>query len=330
MKQFLHSICVPDQAIGADGIFTFDLPVNPLSVVLHQLRYLNDTGTLANVPSWLNAAAALNRVSIMFRGESIVSARGEDLQALAWLRHGCMPGRANEDNVDNERVMHTIPIFMGRHAYDSETCFPASRKGELVLELDIDIADTGYDNMRFSVETVELLGARPKYIEKKVTNNQTFAAVGDNDMDLPPGNQCRGILLWGTTGFAGATPAPSWGRIKTMLDGREFGYSAIEFESAAVMGTMWGRGPTLIDHKHTLNAAGAGIEETTSVFDVGGVDAWNRYGWLDFDPTRDDEFTLDVSKASRFHLRATAETADAVRAIPIELIPANRGYSNAA
>lgn len=316
--RFLHTVAVQEQAIAADGVYTYDLAVNPLSVVLLCIRPLNDTGTLANVPTLKMLAQAMNRVSIIHRGESIISMRGEDALAMAIHRHGIEPYQGQLDNVDNERRCGVIPLLMGRHAYHPKSCFPATRRGELVLEVDLDIADTGYDGLRFSVETVELLDAKPSEYEKKVQITQTWSATGDQDFDLPPGNVCRGLLLFGTTPFGGAAPAPSWGRIKVLLDNQETHYGATDFEVAQMLRNLWGRYNPMADHKHTLDATVAGVTETTATFD--NDENWNQYVFMDFDPTQDDTYSLDTGRKTRFHVRANAETADAVRVVPVEVI----------
>ena len=283
---YLHSVSVQDQAIAADGIFTFDLAVNPLSVVIVCLRPLNDTGTLANFQSYKGLAAAMNRVSILYRGESIVSIRGEDLCAMNYFRHGIIPFQGQHDDTDNERRMAPVPILLGKHAYDPTSCFPASRRGELVLELDLDIADTGYDGLRLSVETIELLDAKPREYEKKVQVTQTWAATGDQDFDLPPGNLNRGLLLFGTTPFAGAAPLPSWGRVKVLLDNQEARFAASDFEVCQALHCLWGRQPPIYDghmHRFTDAAAGAGTATTSGPFNVGAgiagatdINSWNQ------------------------------------------------------
>lgn len=321
MARVLHSITVPEQAISADGTQQFDLAVNPLSVVLLGIRPLNDTGTLASHVEYLNMCRALNRVTILFRGESIVSMRGEDIAALNWLRHGIVPETAGDDNVDNERRCEILPVLMGKNAYDPHSCFPASHRGELILEVDFDIADTGYDGLRFSADTIELLDARPSEYEKKLQVTQTFAATGQNDVDLVAANLNRGVLLFGTTPFGGAAPAPSWGRIRCLLDNQEQAYSGIDWEVLKSLHSLWGRHRSMLHHKHTVNAAGAGIEESTSVFDhADDTDTMSQWAYLDFDPTRDDMFSLDTRGKTRFQLRAEAETADAIRAVQVEVI----------
>lgn len=318
MPRLLHQVTIPEQAIAADGIQAFELGVNPLSVLLVTLRPLNDTGVLANYQRYRAICAALNRLTISWNGQSIISMRGEDLAALNWLRWGMVPWEANPDNVDNERRAVVLPVVLGRSPYDVQSCFPATKRGELILECDFDIADTGYDGLRFSAESIELLDAKPKEYERRVMRTTTWAATGTNDLDLLAGLPCRGVLLFGTTGFAGATPAPSWGRIKLMLDNQEVSYHATDWEVAMMLPTLWGRQLSMVEHKHTVNAAGAGVEETTSVFDAD--EDWTLYSYLDLDPTKDDTFTLDTSKGTAFVVRAEAETADAVRAYQMEVV----------
>lgn len=318
MAKFLHSRVVQDQAIAADGIFTYDLAVNPLSVVYLVLRPLNETSTRANYARPQAIAAAFNRVSILYRGESIVSARGEDLAALNWFRYGMIPWDANPADTDNERRTMILPVFLGRYPWNPKSCFPATKRGELVLELDIDVADTGYDNFRLSVETLELLDAKPSEYEKKVQVTQTMAATGDQDVDLPIGNINRGLLAFGTTAYTGAVPAPTWGSMKVLLDNQEAGYAQTDWEVAQALSMLWGRQPPTVDHLHGFTDAAAGVTQTQQEYQAGRD--YTNYAFLDFDPTGDDMFALDTRGKSRFHLRGNVETANAVRVLPIECI----------
>lgn len=322
-KSLLHSIIVSERAISADGIERFDLTVNPLSVVLVALRPLNNTTTLTNWQSYRTLAAAMNRVSIQYNGASIFSMRGEDAAALAYFKNGIMPLQATHAETDNDRRIVVVPLLLGRFAYDPQSCFPATRRGELVLELDLDIADTGYDGLRLSVETIELLGATPKEFERKIDQRLTFAATGDNDVDLPVGNLLRGLLLFGTTGFTGASPAPSWGRLSLLRDNQEVGYSATDWEVAHMLTSLMGRQPPAMDgHAHLVDATQADANEKTHTgpLDVG-QGGWQNYAYLDLDPTRDDMFSVDLRRSGRAVLRADAETADAVRLVTVEKIP---------
>lgn len=329
---FLHNIALQEKLISADVIESYDLSVNPLSCVLIAIRPLNDTGTLATFQSYKGLCAALNRVSVLYRGEAIISMRGEDVAAMNYFRWGIMPYQGQHDDTDNERRCAVLPLLMGRWPYDNKSCFPSTRRGELVVECDWDIADTGYDGLRVSVETIELLDANPKEYEKRVQVTQTNGATGDSDLDLvATGNMIRGILCFGTTPFGGAAPAPSWGRMKVLLDNQEAGYSNTDFEVAQMLHTLWGRQPPMYDgHMHRTTVSGCAQTAVATVsgpFNVGAgiagatdINSWLQYCYLDYDPTGDDTHALSTKGKSSLKIRANVETADAVRAIPIEVI----------
>lgn len=317
--KMLHSICRQEFLPAADGVETWDLAVNPLSMILLHLKPLNDTGTLANFQNLMGIAGAVNQVRVLYRGQSVFSMPGRDALALAYYRHGQLACDANGDDVDNERRSVVIPICLGRFPYDPSSCFPASRRGELVMEVDVDIADTGYDGLRMSCETVELLGAEPREYERKAVINQTFAATGDQNFELPIGHAVRGVLLFGTTDFDGAAPAPSWGRIQMLLDNQQVGYAGTDWEVAHMLHTLMGRLPPSADHHNHEFEPVAGVATLGPPRDVG-KGGWSNYAFLDLDPTRDDTFSVETKGANSFLLRPVVETADACRVVPIEQI----------
>jgi hypothetical protein len=317
----LHGVAVQNQDFNADGVFTYDLGVNPLSVILLAMRPLNDTGTLTNFARWANAVQSLNRVTVRHRGQSIISMTGRDAAALSVFRHGYQPWMANTNNTNNERICAVLPIFLGRRPYDPMSCFPATRRGELVLEIDVDDADTGYDDLQMTVETIELLDAKPSHFERKVQLSQTFAATGINDVDLPLGNVVRGLLCFGTTGFTGAAPAPTLGRMQIVADGVGIGYTGTDFEVAHQLQGLMGHGiPSNQDHVHIENTAGAYAQNATTGLPFGFGRDWLNYSYLNLDPWHDDAHSVDTGQVSRFQLRTDAEAANAVRIIPVERI----------
>lgn len=328
---FHISNIVPERNIAADGVFTYDMGVNPLSVILVNLRPLNDTGTLAQWCNGFQIAQAINRATLYYRGQAVVSMRGEDIVALNFQRWGLLPHMygSNDDDTNNERRCVTIPIILGRYPFSKTSCFPAAGKGELVLELDLDVADTGYDTLNLSIDTIELPNAKPKEYERRVQQTQTWAATGNNDLDLPVGNPIRGLHLWGTTSFVGASPAPSWGNITVLMDNQEVGFRALDWEVGQMLNSLWGRpglNPTEDGHLHRVTTDGNAQTELTTLAGGGhgptAAGTYRNYLFLDFDPTGDDTFVLDTKSARRLQIRANAETADAVRCVPIEVIKA--------
>jgi hypothetical protein len=309
--------------LAVAGVSRFDLAVNPLSCLLLHLKPLNDTGTLANFQTMLGIAGALDRVAVLHNGVSIKSFSGRDLVAMNYFRHGIQPMQATHLITTNFRRSMVIPLLFGDQVYSQSSCFPASKRGELTLELDVDIADTGYDGMRISVESIELPGAKPKEYEKQVQLAATFGSTGFNDIELPLGNLVRSLLLFGTTGFTGAAPAPTFGRMAVMLDNEQFQYMATDFEVQHMMHGLKGGSPPSFDARlvgTTVDGnAGTSVPSDGANSSIG-AGGWQNYALLDFDPTMNDMYSINTKGKDRFHLEVNAETADAWRIIPTERI----------
>lgn len=319
MARFIHSILRANAAVAADGDVVYDLPVNPLSVVLLHLSPLNETSTIGNYSLMQALLSALDTVRITHKGASVVDVRGDDLAALAMLWQRFHIWQSNAVETDNDRRSLVLPICFGRRPYDPEECFPETKKGELQMSCTWDIAATGFDGLRVSIETVELPEASPTRVQKVTTLAQTFAATGQNDIEIPIGNIVRAVLLWGTTSYAGATPAPTLGQLSVYKDNVQIGYTSTDWEvSRALRGMAGIPFPPSFEHIHSVNAAGAGREDTEEP-EIGlSKDAY--YTLLDFDPNRDDMYALETSGAGRVHVRSDAEAAEAVRMLPIEIV----------
>ena len=322
MAQFIHSILQTNGAIAADGDVVYDLPVNPLSVILLHISPLNETSTIGNYSLLAGLLSALDNVRVDHKGAAVVNLNGYDLAMLAMLWHGVPIWQSNAVETDDDRRSIVIPIIFGRRAYDLKECFPETKKGELQMTVTWDIADTGFDGLRVSVETIELPEAVPDYVQKVTTLAQTFAAVGQNDVDLPIGNVLRAVLLWGTTSYAGATPAPTWGQLQVLVDNRQVYYSATDWEVVrGILGLLGRPFPPSFRHIHsgtyTTTVAGDSLEPEVGL----SKDAF--YALLPFDVTGDDKFSLETAGSGRVHVRATAEAAEAVRVLPIERVQAS-------
>lgn len=320
MPRFIRSVIVQAQTPAADGIYTHDLPVNPLTLLLIHLSPLNECTTLTNYVIEHGLVAAINALDVLFQGQTIVHGNGQDLHALNALRRGIQPWQQNLVDTDDDYRSVVLPIFFSRKLADPDECFPATRKGELQLRLDLDIADTGYDALTYTVEAIELPEATPTHFERVTTLTQTLAALGVNDVDLPLGNLYRGLLLFGTTGYAGAAPAPSWGRLTTLLNNAEHGISSTDWEVLAGMpGHNVGFYPAVNQHVHNVNVPAS--TDTDSALADQHTNKFEHYAFIDWDLTDDDTYSVTTEGASRFHIRADAETADLVRVLPVEQVP---------
>lgn len=319
MAKYTQSILAANQAVTVDGVQVFDLPVQALSAILLHVSPLNETSTIGNFSLMEGLLSSVDNINVTFRGSSVVNMNGVDLVALALLWHRFRIWQSNAVETDNDRRSLVLPICFGKKAFNVKECFPATKKGELQMSVTWDFADTGFDGLRISVETIELPGATPDYVQKVTTLARTFTATGQNEIDLPIGNVLRGALLFGTTGFAGATPAPTIGQVQLLKNNVQEYLSASDFEVLrGVLGLKGVHYPADFRHIHSVNAAGAGREDTLEPEIGASLD--DNYVLVDLDPMDDDTFVMDTKGSGRVHLRIEAEAANAVRVLPIERV----------
>lgn len=323
MADFIHSILEPTAVVAADGDEIIDLPVNPLSLVLINIKPLNETSTIGTYRLLEALLGAVANVEISHKGASVINASGTDLAVMAMLYHGATIWQSNAFETDGFRRSIVLPIFLSRKPYMADEGFPATRRGELQLRITWDIAAAGFDVLTRSIETVELPDATPVFVQKVTTLATTFGATGQQFVDLPIGNILRGCLLFGTTPFTGATPAPSWGRIEFLVNNIQRAFTGTDWETLrglpGLRGVAFPPGGRHI-HSGTYVTTVAGDSREPEI----GASLDDNYALLDLDPTRDDEYSVNTEGTSRVHIRSEAETADAVRVLPIEKVPVSR------
>lgn len=323
MSKFIHSVIEPERVIAADGEQIFDLPVNPLSVILLTIVPLNESATITTYRLLEAILGAITSVDILHKGSSIISASLTNLAVKALLFDKLSIWQSNAVETNNDQRAIVVPILFGRRPYMASECFPASKKGELQMRLTFDIAAAGFDGLRFNAEAIELPGASPEFVSKFTTLTQTFAATGDNDVDLPIGNDLRGIICRGQTGFAGAAPAPTITDIELLVSNRQEYFSSTAWAaSRGLLGLAGVPFPPDFRHIHSVDAAGAGREDTLEPEIGASID--DNFFVLNLDPTMDDEFTLKTEGASRVHLRVNAGATNTMLAMPIEKVPVSR------
>lgn len=319
--QFLRQVLVQDESLAVSSVRTDDLPVNPLSMVLVTLRNLNNSATLTDFTNIQNLLTQISKLEILFQGSAIVSGSLADLARLNGILLRNPPMQTAAAIVDNDARSVTVPILLGRKPYWPDECFPAVRRGELQLQLTSAAAQTGVDTLTVQIETVELLGATPKRYMKGTTISRTFPATGDNDIDLPIGNRMAGILLFGTTVPTGAALTASWGQTRLMVDNVEAYYAKTNWETLhGELSRYIREGVSAGSYTIEENLAAAYTQFALTDGEHGQVGFWNNYAFMDFDPHRDDAWLLETAGRARIHLRTTADAADAVRMIPLELV----------
>lgn len=295
--EFLRSIIIDNATPAADGTYTYDLPVNPVSHLMLVIKALNIT----NEATPAEILAMISNVHVLHRGTSILQLSATHLNALDRLLFGKTPIGANQVATDDATRFIALPVPFGRRLYNPDECFPESKAGELQLQLTVDIANAGADGLILQLEACELLGATPSRYLKTTTLTHTPAAAGDSDVDLPLGNLYSALMLWGTTIPTGTAWTTTIDKIKLLLDNVEHYVSSENWEAL--------RGELILRPGH---------EPGWTI--AAGDDDIANWAIVDFDPARDDKFLLDTAPLSSAKLRVTAGDTNPLNVFPLELV----------
>jgi len=297
--RFIRSVITQDKAITASDVTTIDLPVNPLSHIDFTLKYANVT----NETTLAEALERIDKIEVLYKGAAILSMSGADLYALDCVLLKKRPYRLNIAATDGHVGAITLIVPMGRKLMNPEECFPATKKGELQLQITDSGTETACDTIIYQIETTELLGATPKRHLKATTLSKTLGATGLADLELPKGNKYAGILVYGTTIPTTTAFTATLDYIKLLLDNVEYDYAKANWE------TLHGNLAQKIDSDAYV-AAAAGDSDLA------------HYALLDFDPYEGSDFLVDTAPPASVKLRYNDGVGDAMRAIPIEIAAA--------
>lgn len=318
MPEFIRSVVAQEETITASAVATYDLPVNPLSFIHYVMRW-QDGATVGNTANPVaDALSFVSKVEVLFRGQAIMSMSLADLWYMMQQTTGWKPSIMNLVDAATERHYLSLIIPFGRTPYDPNECFPASRRGELQLQITSTAAVGTVDTAAHIIETVEIIDTNPKQFLKMTTISKTPSAAGEHDVDLPIGNDILGVGLFGTTVPTGTSTNRSIGELRLLVDNIEQKFAKSNWECFKQESDMRHGYDLLTDrHTHLQNA-------NTDVVTGGamlGIIGRNQYAYLDFDPLYDGRYALKTRGRSRVNFRINSEGVnDAIRVIPVELI----------
>ncbi len=315
MPQILRTTLIADEAQGADGKPHYQLPVNPLSIVLLTVKALNDTTAVTAVGYSSIAAllAMITNVHIAYRGASIIDASLQNLAVLAGCLQHWPPEQTHRVETNDDIRAITVPICLGRRPYDPDECFPATRAGDLIMTLTTDVAVAGANGLILQAETVELLDAKPKSFIKSTQGDVVMNDTVQHDVELPISNDILGVLLENDHPPTGATFVSGIEELRLLIDNVESVYAhtnwlTLHGELLRKLGP-WSMRP----HTHGSTFTPVTTVEMTvqSREQQEGLGLLDRYGYLDFDPLEDGQYALKTAGAARVALRLTPTVADA-------------------
>ncbi len=319
MAEFFKSVLVQDETPAADGTFTEDLPIRPLSHIDLTFKCLNaGANTKATLAQMLGA---LTKIEVLHFGSAVLSLSGVDLFALNCLLLKQIPMMGNIINTDDATRFITLKVPFGRRLFDPAECFPATRKGELTLKYTIDIAATGYDGSIMQIETIELPAASPRRHLKCTTLDTTPPATGEYDVDLPIGNLYLALLLWSATVPVTTAWTTTFDYLKFLVDNDEqyFGKTNWETLHNALMERIFP--PVAWSEKiHLENVATAYAQSADTAGEEVVATDLEHHAYMDFDPLGDDSYIFDTKGKSSVKLRINAGDQTASRILPVELV----------
>lgn len=298
--EFIRSSVLKDYTTATEAK-KIDLPINPLSHIIISMDGYNvtDEATLAEVLAFINS------VQVTRSGQTIVSLQSEDLYGLNCylLRH--RPVLEGKVATDNQRRVLSLIVPFGRKLYNPAECFPATRKGELTLTLDTTIPSASLDNSTLNIETVELVGATPsRYLKSVMHTISAPGATGDNEWDLPIGNDLVALLLRMTTFSQASSHSYGVDGVTIMVDNKEY---LVSFARAqCLVGDLGLR----LDGQTGIIAAQGAILPADTVF-------------VDFDPNGDGEFVIKTAGKSRVHAVLNMGVNEATYGTVLELVNAS-------
>jgi len=288
---------VDGETPAADGTFTEDLPIHPISHLTFNVRVLNVTNeaTLAQI------LPMISNIKVSKLGTSIIDGSLADLMAVSCALTGKFPYLTNRIATDNAYRHFGITIPFGRKLFDPGEGLPESRKGELQLSYTADIAVSDADALTISVDAAVMMDASPTKHLKYTTHSKTPSATGAVKVDLPIGHTLHSILLYATTVPATTANTMTIEKITLLADDVETAYIGNRWE---ILHSNW---QNLLTYPGGTNAA-AGATDLA------------HYAVMQLDPQNTGEALLDTKGLSSFVLEVEAGDTNAFRFLPIQLL----------
>lgn len=283
---------------AATEVLTKDLPVNAMSHLVISLDAYNatDEATLAEM------LVFINNVQVSQGGVTVVDLQSEDLYGVDAYLLRKLPTFTGRLATDNLHRALTLIVPFGRKLFDPEECFPAQKKGELTLRVDMTAPATAADNGTISIDAVELPGASPRRFLK--TYRKALSAPGStgwDDVELAIGNDLVCCQIRMATVPAASSHTYGVDAVKLMRDNQEHVISA-----ADVMCLMGER--MLRVGAPNLTIAAQGLSPLELMV------------WLDLDPNSDGKFLVDTAGASSVKLGLNYGVDEALNLTVLELV----------
>lgn len=319
-KRFLRSIVVDETLLAATGdIQPVDLPTNPLSFLVLTLSLERPAENVTAAHRILSDCfLGIGDVSVRHDGEQIIQGSLADLTMMAACLTGYVPHGAFMSGVGQLQTMSFLLPFT-RKPYWHDEAYPATSRGRFKFHMNVlDISPGSATAMNFQLEALELIEDNPTRYLKYTTLTRALAATGRQRVPLPLGNQILGVLLFNPATEITATEQSAWAKVQLVKDNVQQYYVESNWESLRYdLGARMGNARLGFGHEHNQAAADTVTGDEALIRNQPPA----QYGYLDFDPLKDDSFALDTEGVSDLELDLNSDVSTGTaRYLPVERV----------
>jgi len=313
--RYIHSQICNDIQVTPGQTQSYDLPINPVTMVLITMRWTQArTGPYSY--SQIDAAMGMiAKIDVTYKGRTLYSASGADAVMLSRLISGAEPILHNAIDADGTIRMCTIPIAMSPYMYSPDWASPASKRGELQLQITCSAPPTEITQATYGAEVIELEGAEPKYYMQCTPHAVLPQATGVVDIDLPIGQDLCGIMLRAAKVPDDNNDDCSIRSAALLVDNREEYISYASWAALRAHAQM--RAPEMLGntrHQHALGTTNEGDWTTETII---APSYTQHYGYIDLMPCGIEDYILSTAGHSRIHLAINCGDTSQIIAYPI-------------
>jgi len=313
--RYIHSQLCNDIEVVAGQTQSYDLPINPVTMILLTMRWQQDKTGPYSYSQIDQLLGIISKIDVTYKGRTLYSASGQDAVMLSRMLSGAEPVLHNAIDSDNAIRMCTIPIALTPYIYSPDWASPASKRGELQLQITCSTPPNIIMSPTYSAEVIELEGAEPKYYMQCTPHAVLPSATGMIDIDLPIGNDLCGVMLRAAKVPDATDDLCSITSAALLVDNREEYISYASWAALRTHAQM--RAPEMqgnTRHQHALGDVVAGSMTTETIL---APSYTHHYGYIDLMPSGIEDYILPTAGHSRVHLAIDCGDTSQIIAYPI-------------
>jgi hypothetical protein len=313
--RYIHSQICNNVTVTPGQTQSYDLPINPVSMILLTMRWQQAKTGPYSYNMIDNILSIISKIDVTYRGRTLYSASGQDAVMMSRIISGAEPVVHNATDADSTIRMCTIPIALSPYLYSPDWASPASKRGELQLQITCATPPEEITDATYSAEVVELEAAEPKYYMQCTPHAVLPQATGNVDIDLPIGQDLCGIMLRADKVPDDDNDQCSIRSAALLIDNREEYISYASWAALRTHAQM--RAPEMLGntrHQHAIGTTDQGDWTTETILSTSYT---QHYGYIDLIPCGMEDYILHTAGHSRIHLAIDCGDTSQIVAYPI-------------